>query len=74
MKYMIEIREHDGTFYATCEQAPGFLLCGADSNALEADILPAMKKLLSVKEQYQKKKGASKADRLVARRELAIAA
>jgi hypothetical protein len=76
MKFRIDIRENEGMFYATCAQVPGFLLCSQDMQSLDADILPAMKTLLSIKEQNQKKmpKGAPASDRLVAHRELAIAA
>jgi hypothetical protein len=76
MKIHVEIREQDGTFYATSEQVPGFLLCSRDQQALSADILPAMKLLLSVREQNQKRpaKKAGSAARLVERREFAFAA
>lgn len=76
MKIHVEIRESEGTFYATSEDVPGFLLCSKDAQALSADILPAMKLLLSIRDQNQKKKPSEKArtaDRLVERRELAFA-
>lgn len=70
----VEIRERDGLFCATSEQMPGFFLCSKNQSALEADILPAMKQLLTIKQQHQKKVPAARsAERLVARRELAFA-
>lgn len=74
----VSIGEHNGLFCATSEQVPGFFLCGKDASALDADILPAMKLLLSIKEEHQGKKRDGKddgrrSDRLVAHRELAFA-
>lgn len=72
----IEIREHEGCFFATSEQVPGFLLTSKDMKSLDADILPAMKLLLSIKEGLRKtpvKKNAARSERLVAHRELAFA-
>lgn len=78
---LIEIREHEGCFYATCEQMPGFLLASRDMKALDADIFPAMKLLVDVKREFQMSKTAKKPARrpvvaikeLVAHRELAFA-
>ena len=76
----IEIREHEGTYLATTDQLPGFLLRSSDMAALDADILPAVKFLLAVKERHQEKKAASKKrstkpaqHEMVAIRELAFA-
>ena len=80
MKIQIEIQEHEGTFYATSEKFPGFLLCGKDLVALEADILPAMKLLINIKESHRKKPAktarpsrAASPARVAFIRELAIA-
>lgn len=48
----VEIQEQDGTYFATSEEVPGFLLVNTDKAALHADILPAMKQLLAFKEQH----------------------
>lgn len=75
----VEIREHEGTFFATTEQLPGFLLRSKDMAALDADILPAVKLLLSVKEKHKpiaapKKRISKQAQHeMVAIRELAFA-
>lgn len=74
MKIHVEIREEDGMYCATSEEVPGFFLCSKDTQALNADILPAMKLLLSIKAKHQKKPAKkAAADRLVERRELAFA-
>jgi hypothetical protein len=72
----VEISERGGSYYATSKQVPGFILCADNVNALHADILPAMKLLLSVKEKHQQKpahKSNGHSDRLVERRELLFA-
>ena len=75
----VEIRQHDGAFYATSKEVPGFLLCSKDLQTLNADIYPAMKQLLEIKEAHQKRstskasKPSNKAERLVERREFAFA-
>lgn len=74
----VETREHEGMFYATSEDMPGFLLCSKNKQTLDADIFPAMKMLLAIKDKHQKpnqrvvKKKVVK--ELVERRELAFAA
>ena len=71
----VEISKRDGRFFATSKQVPGFILCADDAKALHADILPAMKLLLSVKESHQKNHTHRYGhyDRLVERRELLFA-
>ncbi len=71
----VAISEHDGIYYATSEEMPGFLLCNADKQHLDADILPAMKSLLKIKEQHAKATFIRKkrASNLVERREFAFA-
>ncbi|MGE0278947.1 MAG: hypothetical protein AB7R40_26440 [Nitrospiraceae bacterium] len=75
----VEIRQHEGVFYATSKEVPGFFLCSKDLQTLNADVYPAMKQLLEIKEAHQKKsasrsaKPSNKAERLVERREFAFA-
>ena len=60
MKMIVEIREHEGCFYATCEQMPGFLLASKNMKSLDADILPAMKMLIDVKQEFKMRTAAKK--------------
>lgn len=71
----VEIREHDGMFYATSDEMPGFMLCSKDKQGLDADILPAMKQLIAIKEKFAKPTVIRKklAQSLVERREFAFA-
>ncbi len=73
-KIQVEISERAGEFYATSKQVPGFLLCAKNITSLDADIYPAMKLLLSIKEKHQKSPAKSaRQRRLVECRELAFA-
>lgn len=69
----VNIGEHDGVFYATSKEMPGFLLCSKDKQGLDADILPALKQLLAIKEKFAKP-AKLKAAKLVEHREFAFAA
>ena len=75
-KISVEIREEGGMFYATSEHMPGFLLCNATVADLRADILPAMKALVAIKEKYSKPAfiQLKVSQRIVDRVELGIAA
>lgn len=71
----VEISEHDGMFYATSDEIPGFLLVSKEKQALDADILPALKQLMAIKEKFAKPTFMKKrlAENLVERREFAFA-
>lgn len=71
----VEISEHDGMFYATSEEMPGFLLMSKEKQALDADILPALKQLVAIKEKFAKPTFIKRklAENLVERREFAYA-
>lgn len=75
-KIQIEISDCDGKFFATSKQVPGFVLCSENRMALEEDIFPAMKMLISIKAISQNKTGKKAVQnnrRLVEHRELSFA-
>ena len=71
----VDILEHEGCWYATSNQLPGFLLCDTDKQRLDADIRPALEQLLEIKAVHQAKTAKKSAPRkVVERREFALAA
>lgn len=72
----VQISEHEGMFYATSEEMPGFLLCNPNKQNLDGDILPALKQLFAIKERFAKPTVLKKklAEKIVEQREFAIAA
>lgn len=72
----VDIREHEGMFYATSDEMPGFMLCSKDKQGLDADILPAMKQLIAIKEKHARPTVLRRklSQSLVERRQFAYAA
>lgn len=73
MKIRVDIRECEGTFYATSDDLPGFFLCNRDVTQLSADIHPALKQLIAIKAAHQKKPAKAKSSNLIEQREFAVA-